>query len=98
MKPELIVIRVEVEADDPTHAKAKDKLADEMADAVLDGLQINGIREPVYGLDAEGNKVVVAYETIAWRCVTPAQQPPARQQDKDALKMCVVESGVAIPI
>lgn len=76
-EPGVYLLRVEVQSDDITHQKAKDELANELADAVMDGMQINGIREPVYGLDDQGNKIIVAYESLAWVPVVAAAAPKA---------------------
>lgn len=96
--PALYTLRVEVEPDDITHERAKEKLTQEMADAVVDGLQINGIREPVYGLDENGNRVVIAYEALAWACIQPPSQARSRPARDDNLGLVLTESGVAISL
>lgn len=96
--PALYTIRVDVDPDDITHVSAKDQLACKLGDAVEEGMQINGIREPVYGLDASGNRVIVAYEALAW---TYGERPTAARvrkvRDED-LSLFLNESGVAVPL
>jgi|SRR5690606_33590962 len=96
--PVLYTIRVDVEPDDITHERAKEQLARDLGDAVADGLHINGIREPVYGLDDDGNKVVVAYESLAWAYAEPSTEPRGRQVRDQELGLVVTESGVAISL
>lgn len=83
--PGVYTVKVTIEPDDVTHQKAKEELAQELGDLVEQGFQINGIREPVYEVDASGNKVVVAYESLAW-LLTPSQgrrYPPRVRDDDD---------------
>lgn len=96
--PALYTIRVDVEPDDITHERAKDQLACKLGDAVEEGMQINGIREPVYGLDDNGNKVIVAYEALVWTYGERLAAARARKVRDQDLGLFLNESGVAIPL
>lgn len=85
-------IRVDVAPDDVTHQAAKDQLATELDEAVADGLQINGIREPVYGLNEKGEKVVVAYEALAWKYRDSGQTRPQPGR-RDGRSMLITGNG-----
>ncbi|MFC4296859.1 hypothetical protein ACFO0J_02235 [Castellaniella hirudinis] len=69
-----------LEPDDITHQRAKNQLARELNDAVEQGLQINGIREPIYDLNEAGERVVVGYESLAWMPVSQIEPRTARAQ------------------
>ena len=97
-KPTLFVIRVEVEPDDITHERAKAELIKKLGREVHRGMKINGIREPVYGLDENGSKVIVAYESVVWRYGDEPREVHERRARNGGSGMYIVESGIAIPI
>ena len=89
--PVLYTLRVDVEPDDITHEQAREQLTRELSTALVKGMQISGVREPVYGLDENGNRVIVAYESLIWR---PKEHVPSHRDQG----LFMVESGVAIPL
>lgn len=96
--PGVYVVKVAVDPDDVTHQKAKDELAQELGDLVEQGFQINGIREPVYEMDDNGNKIVVAYESLVWlpKPEGGGRRYPPRLRDDDDDDFVLTTNGLEL--
>ncbi|MFT0546945.1 hypothetical protein ACMHYO_11455 [Allopusillimonas ginsengisoli] len=98
LTPGVYRVYVMLEPDDVTHVRAKSELSKELGSFVERGFQINGIREPIYGLNDAGERIVIGYESLAWLPASTSQATryPPRVRDDDDDDFVLTPNGLEL--